>query len=112
MKEVYRLTRAAMLQAAHILQKLYPEEFTRASLEDHVDDLLNRFQNSSLKDTVFREGNRNPEDVVVLDLFQKNPDSALSEICGLEKEIYPAVYQQASTLDADSLKSFTDRRPI
>jgi mannitol-1-phosphate 5-dehydrogenase len=24
MKEVYRLTRAAMLQAAHILQKLYP----------------------------------------------------------------------------------------
>jgi mannitol-1-phosphate 5-dehydrogenase len=149
-KEVYRLTRAAMLQAAHILQKLYPEEFTRASLENHVDDLLKRFQNRSLKDTVFRvgtglrrklgpedrilsplkaavqlslpydrivqamisgfhfrardqKGNRNPEDAVVTDLFLKNPDAALSEICGLEKEIYPAVYQQASTLDADIL---------
>ncbi len=159
MKEVYRLTRAAMLQAAHILQKLYPQEFTRAALEDHVDDLLRRFQNRSLKDTVFRvgtglrrklgpedriqsplkaavqmdlpfdiimqslisgfhfmasdhEGNRNPDDVVVMDLFRKNPDSALSEICGLEKEMYPALYQQASILDADTLKSFRDRRPI
>jgi hypothetical protein len=87
-----------MLQAARILQKLNPEEITRASLEDHVDDLLNRFQNSSLKDTVFREGNRNPEDVVVLDLFQKNPDSALSEICGQEKEIYPDVYHQLGSV--------------
>lgn len=45
-----------MLQAANILLKRYPGEFTVESLTDHIDDLLRRFQNKALGDTVYRVG--------------------------------------------------------
>ena len=48
--------RQTMLQAADILQSLYPEEFTLQQLEEHTDDLLHRFRNKSLGDTLFRVG--------------------------------------------------------
>lgn len=49
-------TRKAMLQSADILQKKYPGEFTETDLTCHIDDLLSRFRNSALGDTVFRVG--------------------------------------------------------
>lgn len=55
-KKVYDKTRAAMLQAANILLHKYPYNFTLPTLEEHVDDLLKRFQNKALGDTVFRVG--------------------------------------------------------
>lgn len=54
--EIYNFTRSAMLQSAAILQKIYPDAFTAEQLEEHIDDLLFRFQNKALKDTVFRIG--------------------------------------------------------
>lgn len=48
--------RQTMLQAAEILRALYPEEFTSKQLEKHIDDLIVRFGNKSLKDTIFRVG--------------------------------------------------------
>ena len=54
--EIYRATRQTMLQAADILQALYPDEFTPSQLEEHIDDLLLRFMNKSLGDTIFRVG--------------------------------------------------------
>jgi mannitol-1-phosphate 5-dehydrogenase len=54
--EIYRATRQTMLQAADILQTLYPDEFTPSQLEEHIDDLLHRFMNKSLGDTLFRVG--------------------------------------------------------
>jgi mannitol-1-phosphate 5-dehydrogenase len=54
--------RAVMMEGAHILIKEYPETFTLSDLEDHIDDLLSRFSNSSLGDTVQRVGR---------DLFRK-----------------------------------------
>ena len=54
--EIYRATRQTMLQAADILQALYPDEFTLSQLEEHIDDLLRRFMNKSLGDTLFRVG--------------------------------------------------------
>jgi len=48
--------RNTMLQAADILLKKYPFEFTAELLTDHIDDLLNRFQNKALGDTLFRVG--------------------------------------------------------
>ena len=48
--------RNTMLQAASILLRKYPNEFTLESLTEHVDDLLIRFQNKTLGDTLFRVG--------------------------------------------------------
>lgn len=50
------LVRDTMLQAADILLKKYPDEFTLELLTDHIDDLLKRFQNKALGDTIFRVG--------------------------------------------------------
>lgn len=48
--------RNTMLQAARVLLKMYPAEFTIELLTEHIDDLLKRFQNKALGDTVFRVG--------------------------------------------------------
>ena len=54
--EVLHFTRSVMLQAAEILKAAYPGEFTDADLIDHIDDLIRRFRNKALQDTVFRVG--------------------------------------------------------
>ncbi len=48
--------RNTMLQASDILAIKYPEEFTKESLTSHIDDLLKRFQNKALGDTLYRVG--------------------------------------------------------
>ena len=55
-KEVYDFTREVMLQSADLLYTAYPEEFTISDLTKHVDDLLVRFRNKALRDTVYRVG--------------------------------------------------------
>lgn len=54
--DVFGFTRETMVQSAQMLQFVYPDDFTSTDLIDHVDDLLFRFQNKALKDTVFRVG--------------------------------------------------------
>lgn len=54
--EVLDFTRSVMLQSAEILLAAYPNDFTQKDLEDHIDDLLSRFCNKALKDTLFRVG--------------------------------------------------------
>lgn len=53
---VYAFTRSVMQQSAEILRTLYPADFTKEGLELHIDELLARFRNTALKDTVFRVG--------------------------------------------------------
>jgi mannitol-1-phosphate 5-dehydrogenase len=53
---LHDLTRQTMLQSAVILQKMYPDEFDIGHLVDHTDDLLMRFANKALGDTIFRVG--------------------------------------------------------
>lgn len=48
--------RNTMLEAAAALAKKYPEEFTFERLEEHTDELLHRFANRHLGDTIFRVG--------------------------------------------------------
>ncbi|HBU46445.1 MAG: hypothetical protein VB075_01795 [Petrimonas sp.] len=55
-KHVLEFTRRVMLQSAAILLKIYPEDFTPKDLSDHIEDLLFRFRNRALKDTLFRVG--------------------------------------------------------
>ncbi len=47
---------AAMEQAADALIDRYPHEFMKRDLDEHIDDLLRRFANKALGDTVFRVG--------------------------------------------------------
>jgi len=54
--EVLQFTRNVMLQSADILRTAYPEDFTASDLEDHIDDLIYRFRNKALRDTIFRVG--------------------------------------------------------
>lgn len=54
--EIFESTRNTMLQSADILMALYPNEFKIAQLEAHVNDLLHRFKNKALCDTIFRVG--------------------------------------------------------
>jgi len=53
---IYYSVRATMMQAAELLEKKYPNEFTVADLAGHVDDLLSRFRNKALGDTIYRVG--------------------------------------------------------
>ncbi len=61
-QEVYTATRQTILQSADILMSMYPDDFTPGQIHDHIDDLLTRFRNKALGDTIFRVG---------CDLFRK-----------------------------------------
>lgn len=55
-RKVLDFTRDVMMQSSEILCKVYPDDYTLKDLEEHVDDLLYRFRNKALQDTVFRVG--------------------------------------------------------
>jgi mannitol-1-phosphate 5-dehydrogenase len=54
--EIRSFTRAAMLQSSKVLDALYPQVFTSKHFHDHIEDLISRFRNKALGDTVFRVG--------------------------------------------------------
>ncbi len=53
---VLQHVREAMKESAEVLVRLYPRVFTREDLWMHIEDLLHRFRNPVLRDTVFRVG--------------------------------------------------------
>ena len=53
---VKEFSRSAMLQSAEVLKQKYPGEFTHSELTDHIEDLLHRFENRALGNTVYRVG--------------------------------------------------------
>ena len=61
-KEIRNMAKAAMSESADVLQHIYPDVFTQDELHEHIDDLLSRFANVALGDTIFRVG---------CDLFRK-----------------------------------------
>jgi len=48
--------RKVMQEGGQAVLKTYPETYTRKDMQDHIDDLISRFRNPALKDTVFRVG--------------------------------------------------------
>lgn len=54
--KIYNFVRETMMQSAQILIVKYPDEFSINHLTEHIDDLLYRFQNKNLGDTIFRVG--------------------------------------------------------
>jgi len=55
-KEVYSFTRLVMVQSAVTLTKFYHSDYSFDDLLEHIDDLLARFRNKALKDTIYRVG--------------------------------------------------------
>jgi len=53
---VHARVAAAMLESARALHKQYPHELSLPDLEEHINDLLRRFANRALGDTVYRVG--------------------------------------------------------
>jgi mannitol-1-phosphate 5-dehydrogenase len=67
---VEAITRGAMWESGHALIAEYPVEFNRENQREHIEDLLRRFRNRRLGDTVYRVGRDlfrklGPEDRVV-----------------------------------------------
>ena len=56
MPAVHDMVRETMEESADILLQKYPDEFSKQDLNDHISDLLIRFQNKALGDTIFRVG--------------------------------------------------------
>lgn len=54
--EVRRAAKAAMWESARALIRRYPGEFNHENQEEHIQDLLSRFANQALGDTIFRVG--------------------------------------------------------
>ncbi len=55
-KKVNFFVGEVMLQSANILISLYPNDFSIGELEEHIDDLISRFSNRYLRDTIYRVG--------------------------------------------------------
>lgn len=55
-KALYSEVFETMKESAAILKSLYPEEFSAEDLEMHIRELLKRFANKSLGDTIYRIG--------------------------------------------------------
>jgi mannitol-1-phosphate 5-dehydrogenase len=53
---IRRQTRTAMAASAAGLIARYPDEFNQHNQDEHVDDLLSRFANRALNDSVYRVG--------------------------------------------------------
>jgi mannitol-1-phosphate 5-dehydrogenase len=77
-KKIFHFTREVMLQSAEILQKVYPDDFTFSDLLEHIDDLLFRFRNKALQDTIFRVGQDLPRKLGADDRFMGSIHLALS----------------------------------
>lgn len=78
-EKVYSLVKSAMQQAAGVLNQKYPAEYNQDDLQDHIEDLLARFGNRALKDTVFRVG---------LDLERKlGPDDRLWGVINFARQL-------------------------
>lgn len=54
--QINEAVKLTMQEAANLLVKKYPNEFTTTDLYSHIDDLIRRFQNRALGDTIYRVG--------------------------------------------------------
>jgi mannitol-1-phosphate 5-dehydrogenase len=54
--EIETLTRKAMKESGEVLRAIYPHEFSKQELREHIEDLIRRFKNKLLGDTVYRVG--------------------------------------------------------
>ncbi len=144
--EIFNMVRLTMLQSARVLLKKYPDDFTERYLIEHIDDLLYRFSNRSLGDTIFRvgcdlhrklgpedritgciklameqnlpydrvltilvyacrfkavdeEGNSLKSDLDFSNIYNRNTEKVLAEICGFDPVNDKKVFEEALRID-------------
>jgi len=77
--------RSGMWESAQALIKQYPDEFDEANQAEHVDDLLSRFANRALGDTLYRVGRD------VQRKLSREDRVVGAIICDLENEAEPII---------------------
>ena len=82
-KHIRSTVKSAMWESGESLIREYPKEFNRQNMEEYIDDLIRRFDNKFLGDTLYRVGrdlprklSRNDRLIGALLLDQKNSVSA------------------------------------
>lgn len=55
-KTIYNKVENLMMESGKALRARYPKVFSKQDIKDHVSDLLHRFKNRNLKDTIHRVG--------------------------------------------------------
>ncbi len=55
-KRIYQAACSAMWESAQTLIAEYPQEFNQENQKEHIEDLLRRFSNRALGDTIYRVG--------------------------------------------------------
>jgi mannitol-1-phosphate 5-dehydrogenase len=107
--DVCEAARRAMWESARALMRRYPTEFSERNQGDHIEDLLRRFANTALGDTLHRVGRDlkrklGPDDRIIaaLRLHQGDgtpaPYTTLTLACGL---LFDAPDQSGSLLPSD-----------
>lgn len=105
-KEIRDRAKEAMQEAAEVLMRLYPGVFTNEMIALHIDDLLFRFANKALGDTVYRVGcdlqrKLSPEDRLV-PVIKYACENKLSYKMTLEA-LVSAVYFSATDVENNKL---------
>jgi mannitol-1-phosphate 5-dehydrogenase len=108
--DVREVAEGAMWESARALIREYPEEFTEANQREHIEDLLRRFANRALGDTIFRVGRDlprklSPEDRLVgaLRLGLRHGLSAPNTLLGIAAALhFRAVDEEGRLHPADA----------
>ena len=83
-RDLYNSTKSAMWESGRALISKYPDDFNKNNIGAHIEDLIERFKNRSLGDTLYRVGR---------DLYRKlSPDDRLIgavKLCDMYR-IFPA----------------------
>jgi len=102
-------TRAGMWESARALIDAYPDEFTEANQGEHIEDLLQRFCNRALGDTIYRVGRDvqrklGPEDRVIGALRfdeQHGVEAPVTTLCAAAGMLFRATDESGRMFDKD-----------
>jgi mannitol-1-phosphate 5-dehydrogenase len=102
-------TRAGMWESARALIEAYPDEFDEANQRRHIGDLLSRFCNRALGDTIYRVGRDvqrklGPEDRVIGALrfdAQHHVEAPVTTLCAAAGMLFRAADGSGEMFDRD-----------
>ena len=103
-------TRAGMWESARALIAAYPDEFDQADQNAHIEDLLSRFSNQALGDTIYRVGRDvqrklGPDDRVVGALHfdeQHGVPAPVTTLCAAAGMLFRATDESGEMFEKDA----------